>query len=690
FLTLWPFLIQLEAASLASHHRLEANALLKSGWWNQSQLDSYNVCEWDGLVCNDAGSITRITYPYFITSGIRLATLNLSAFKNLERLDFRRSGLEGTIPPQIGNLPKLTYLDMSYNHLEGEIPHSLANLTQLETLMISNNYFNGTFPLSLLNLTKLEYLDISNNQLHGSLPSNLHQLTKLRELLLNDNSFIGTLPFSLTNLSQLACLDISNNQLRGSLPSTFHQLTNMRELRLDNNSISGNLEPLAALSNLPIISVIELSFNQITGEIPPNLAYLPRLNISYNYLKGPIPDGLSPYAILGNKDLCSDNSLYQIQLQIQPCPAPKNKLMHRLVILLPILTFLIVAIFLLCYLKLRTSAIKNKHAATLATKNGDLFSIWNYDGSIAYEDIIRVTQDFDIKYCIGTGAYGSVYKAQLPSGNVVALKKLHGFEAEVPALDESFRNEVRVLSEIKHRNIVKLYGFCLHKRIMFLIYQYMERGSLFSVLYDDQEAVELDWRKRIKIVKGIAHALSYLHHDCTPTIVHRDISSSNILLNSEWEPSVSDFGTARLLSNDSSNRTIVAGTIGYIAPELAYSMVVSEKCDVYSFGVVALETLVGRHPKEILSSLQSASTNGITLREVLDQRLSQPTMSVSLDIVRVAIVAFACLNPDPCSRPTMKCVSQCFLTQLTPLNIPLREISLQQLMSQVFRHYLKL
>ena len=94
----------------------------------------------------------------------------------------------------------------------------------------------------------------------------------------------------------------------------------------------------------------------------------------------------------------------------------------------------------------------------------------------------------------------------------------------------------------------------------------MERGSLFSVLFDDVEAMELDWKKRVNIVKGTAHALSYLHHDFTPPIVHRDISASNVLLNSDWEPSVSDFGTARFLSSDSSYRTMVAGTIGYIAP----------------------------------------------------------------------------------------------------------------------------
>ncbi|KAK1383659.1 hypothetical protein POM88_021394 [Heracleum sosnowskyi] len=144
-------------------------------------------------------------------------------------------------------------------------------------------------------------------------------------------------------------------------------------------------------------------------------------------------------------------------------------------------------------------------------KNGDMCSVWNFDGIIAYEDIIRATNNFDIKYCIGTGGYGSVYEARLPNGNTVALKKLHRLEAEDPAFDRSFRNEVKVLSNVRHKIIVKLYGFCLHNQCMFLVYEYMDKGSLFCALRDDAHAVQLDWSKRVKIVKGISDALSYLH-----------------------------------------------------------------------------------------------------------------------------------------------------------------------------------
>ncbi|KAF5475937.1 hypothetical protein F2P56_007691, partial [Juglans regia] len=326
---------------------------------------------------------------------------------------------------------------------------------------------------------------------------------------------------------------------------------------------------------------------------------------------------------------------------------------------------------------------KKNQIESRGLKNGNIFSIWNYDGHIAYEDIIEATEDFDIRYCIGTGGYGSVYRAELPSGNVVALKKLHQKEAENPVFYKSFINEVGVLTEIRHRNIMKLHGFCVHKGCRFLIYEYMERGSLFCVLRNVDEAMKLDWSKRVNIIKGIAHALSYMHHECIPAIVHRDISSNNILLNSKFQGFISDFGTAKLLDLDPSNQTLVAGTYGYIAPEFAYTMTITEKCDVYSFGVVALEILMGRHPGELLSSLSSSSSSqNMMLNEILDQHLSPPNRLIGQEILLVATIAFACMNTQPKSRPTMKCVSQEFISRRKANLIPLTAVSLLQLRKQ--------
>jgi len=234
-----------------------------------------------------------------------------------------------------------------------------------------------------------------------------------------------------------------------------------------------------------------------------------------------------------------------------------------MLILLPIIFFILLLLLSILYF---SRCKPKKKCEGIETKNGDLFSIWNYDGKIAFDDIIEATQDFDLKYYIGTGGYGSVYRVELPSGNIVALKKLHRLESQNPSFNRSFRNEVKMLTEIRHRNIVKLHGFCLHNQCMFLIYQYMERGGLFYILNNDMEAQELNWSKRVNVIKGIAQALTYMHHDCTTPIVHRDVTSSNVLLNSQLEACVSDFGTARLLDPDSSNQTLVVGTYGYIAP----------------------------------------------------------------------------------------------------------------------------
>ncbi|XP_042518503.1 MDIS1-interacting receptor like kinase 2-like [Macadamia integrifolia] len=131
---------------------------------------------------------------------------------------------------------------------------------------------------------------------------------------------------------------------------------------------------------------------------------------------------------------------------------------------------------------------------------------------------MEATEEFDIKYCIGTGGYGSVYVAKLPTGKVVAVKKLHRIEVEEKDYEKSFTNKIHVLTRIRHRNIVKFYGFCSHPRCNFLVYEYIARGSLACVLGNEAEAMELDWRKRINVIKGTAYALSYLHHDCTPPI----------------------------------------------------------------------------------------------------------------------------------------------------------------------------
>ena len=389
------------------------------------------------------------------------------------------------------------------------IPPEIGKMKSLISLELSYNHLNGVIPSSLGNLTYLTSLTLQGNQISGFIPTEIGNLKKLSTLDISDNLISGHMPFQLGNLKEVEYFNLSYNNLSGTVP----------------HSISDNY----------MLALIDLSHNSFEDQ-----SRAPQQPLDYN------------------KSSCGEIK------GLSRCKKRHQIMLIIIVVSLSATLLLLAAILGFLFHKRRIS--KNQLVETKKVKNGDLFSIWDYDGVIAYQDIIQATENFDIRYCIGTGGYGSVYRARLPSGKVVALKKLHGWESENPAYMKSFENEVQMLSTIQHRNIVKLHGFCLHNKCMFLVYKYMERGSLFCMLRDDVEVVELDWVKRVNVVKGIANALSYMHHDCGLPIIHRDISSNNILLDSKLEAFVSDFGTARLLDPDSSNQTLIAGTYGYIAP----------------------------------------------------------------------------------------------------------------------------
>ncbi|KAH9741552.1 putative leucine-rich repeat receptor-like protein kinase [Citrus sinensis] len=645
------------AFAASSAIKLEREALVNSGWWNSSRATANYTsdhCKWMGITCNSAGSIVEISSIEMDNNftGAELSQLNFTCFPNLVTFRIWGTLLSGRIPSEIGALSKLQVLDLSRNHLTD----------------LSSNQLSGLLPREVRNLKYLASLSLNGNNLIGPIPPTIGYLTNLTSLNLGYNQLNSSIPPELMNCSQLLNLVLSHNSLSGSIPSEIGNLIHLRQLDLSHNFINGTIP--SQLGKITNVSEVDVSKNNLSGVIPKSVLRVPGLKWSENNLE------------VGNP-IISENAPPPQAQHFKGNKGKHQKIITPLVtIILPMVAFLAL-IFGILFVHRRRDEKFNPNTREMA-KCADEFSIWNYDGRITFEEMIQATEDFHIKYCIGTGGYGSVYRAQLSSGRVVALKKLHRSETEELAFLESFQTEARLLSQIRHRNIVKLYGSCLHYKCMFLIYEYMERGSLFCVLRNDVEAVELDWTKRVNIVKSMAHALSYLHYDCKPPIVHRDISSNNILLNSNLEAFVADFGLARLLHPDSSNRTLVLGTYGYIAPELAYTMAVTEKCDVYSFGVVALEVLMGSHPADLLSSLSSSSDGKIMLIDVLDQRLPPPVdRKVVQDIILVSIVAFACLQSKPKSRPTMQRISQEFLTGKSPLGNPaVQDISISELINQ--------
>ncbi|KAL4395173.1 uncharacterized protein [Arachis hypogaea] len=653
-----------------------------------------------GPIPHQIGYLNRLTSLHLSSNSINGSIpSSLGLLTQLEVLTIKNNEVGGSIPSELENLVHLKVLDLSYNEILGVIPKWISNLTQLDDIRLSGNQICGYIPSTILvhishvdlstnkligsipfQIGNLSYLDVSYNNLAGPIPEQIGYSNRLTFLHLDSNCFTGSIPSSIGLLTEMIMLTMGHNKINGSIPIEIDHLLHLGALDLSTNRLSGVI-PSGLFVHL---TFVDLSTNNLSGSIPSLIGKsVNHLDLSYNNLSGNIPEGIDSvqfYNLECNPFLNGDYH----NCQSENLNNGHDKSLSTLGLVLIIVASILVSFgsigigICVLFARHRSRRLKSK-----AAKHGDLFSIWEYDGKIAFEDIVEATEDFDIRYCIGTGAYGSVYKAELPSGKTIALKKLHKTESENPSFYKSFCKEVEVLTQIRHRNIIRLYGYCLHNKCMFLVYEYLERGSLFCNLANEIEAQELNWSKRVNIIKGTSYALAYMHHHCTPPIVHRDITTSNILLNSELDACVSDFGTARLLDTDSSNLTILVGTYGYVAPELAYTINVTTKCDVYSFGVVALETMMGHHPGEFISRLSKPSTQNLMVKDVLDSRIPLPILEKDLqDVVLVMTLALACLSSDPKSRPSMEDVANDFLASNSPIHFSFSDVSIYQLMNQ--------
>ena len=276
---------------------------------------------------------------------------------------------------------------------------------------------------------------------------------------------------------------------------------------------------------------------------------------------------------------------------------------------------------------------------------------------------MKATNNFDKENIIGCGGYGLVYKAELPDGSKLAIKKLHD---EMCLMEREFSAEVDALSMAQHENLVPLWGYCVHGNSRLLIYSYMENGSLDDWLhnrYDDASSF-LDWPTRLKIAKGASLGLSYIHDVCKPQIVHRDIKSSNILLDKEFKAYVADFGLARLiLPNQTHVTTELVGTMGYIPPEYGQAWVATLRGDIYSFGVVRLELLNGMRPVSFLSTSKELVPWVLQMRsegkqiEVLDPTLRGTGYEEQM--LKVLEAACKCVDHNQFRRPTIMEVVSC-------------------------------
>jgi serine/threonine protein kinase len=275
-----------------------------------------------------------------------------------------------------------------------------------------------------------------------------------------------------------------------------------------------------------------------------------------------------------------------------------------------------------------------------------------------YEDIMRMTENLSEKYIIGHGASSTVYKCVLKNCKPVAIKRLYSHN---PQSMKQFETELEMLSSIKHRNLVSLQAYSLSHLGSLLFYDYLENGSLWDLLHGPTKKKTLDWDTRLKIAYGAAQGLAYLHHDCSPRIIHRDVKSSNILLDKDLEARLTDFGIAKSLCvSKSHTSTYVMGTIGYIDPEYARTSRLTEKSDVYSYGIVLLELLTRRKAVDDESNLHHlimSKTGNNEVMEMADPDITSTCKDLGV-VKKVFQLALLCTKRQPNDRPTMHQVTR--------------------------------
>ncbi|CAK9198404.1 unnamed protein product [Sphagnum troendelagicum] len=278
--------------------------------------------------------------------------------------------------------------------------------------------------------------------------------------------------------------------------------------------------------------------------------------------------------------------------------------------------------------------------------------------SYSLREIEIATNGFADETLLGEGGYGIVYRGELPDGTLVAVKNLLNNKGRA---EKEFLVEVEAIGRVRHKNLVQLLGYCAEGTQRMLVYEYVDNGNLDQWLHGPlAETNPLTWQARMRIVLGTAKALAYLHEALEPKVVHRDIKSSNILVDTSWDAKVSDFGLAKLLGSDKSHVTTrVMGTFGYVAPEYCSTGLLNERSDVYSFGVLLTEVITGRDPVDY-----SRATGEVNLVDWLKQmvaskrseEVADPQMKVkptTRTLKRAILVALRCVDPDAQKRPKM-------------------------------------
>ncbi|KAF8783630.1 hypothetical protein HU200_000447 [Digitaria exilis] len=606
----------------------------------------------------------------------------------LRDIQIDSNNFSGPIPAGICDNGKLWVLTASSNQLTGSIPSSLASCPGLIWVLLQDNQLSGEVPAALWTVPKLLTLNLQNNgQLSGTLPEKLYW--NISSLYIDNNQFTGRIPASAT---QLLRFHASNNLFSGDIPAGFAAgMPRLQELDLSANQLSGlipdNIGSLTTTSSparflpgwapYPVLNLLDLSSNQLSGSIPPSLASLraSELNLSSNQLTGEVPAALANPAndqsFLGNPGLCAAAPLVGSLKGVRSCAAQAaDRVSPRLRAgLLAAGAALLVAVAGLAFLVARDIKRRKRRLAQ-AEEPWKLTPFHPLDFGEA--SVVRGLADENL---IGKGGSGRVYCVAYASrsggaegGGTVAVKRIWTSGKVDKGLERAFASEVEVLGHIRHSNIVKLLCCLSRAETKLLVYEYMENGSLDKWLHGHRwvagsggMVARRRWTGRRGSGWPSARSRAVLHaHECSPPIVHRDVKSSNILLDAELNAKVADFGLARMLVEPGKADTVsaVAGSFGYMAPECGYTRKVNEKVDVYSFGVVLLELITGREANDggehgsLADWAWRYLQSGKSIADAADKCIRDA--GYGDDVEAVFKLGIICTGRQPSTRPTMK------------------------------------
>ncbi|KAJ1298117.1 hypothetical protein BS78_01G429000 [Paspalum vaginatum] len=587
----------------------------------------------------------------------------LCAGERLETFIALGNSLFGGIPDGLAACPSLTRIRLGENYLNGTIPAKLFTLPNLTQIELHDNLLSGELRLDAGKVSSsIGELSLFNNRLSGQVPTGIGGLVGLQKLLLAANRLSGELPPEVGKLQQLSKADLSGNLISGEVPPAIGRCRLLTFLDISSNKLSGRIPP--ELAGLRILNYLNVSHNALEGEIPPAIAGMQSLtavDFSYNNLSGEVPaTGQFAYfnatSFAGNAGLCG--------AFLSPCrshgvaTSAFGSLSSTSKLLL-VLGLLALSIIFAAAAVLKARSLKRSAEA----RAWRLTAFQRLD--FAVDDVLDCLKEENV---IGKGGSGIVYKGAMRGGAVVAVKRLPAIgigRAGAAHDDYGFSAEIQTLGRIRHRHIVRLLGFAANRETNLLVYEYMPNGSLGEVLHG-KKGGHLQWATRFKIAVEAAKGLCYLHHDCSPPILHRDVKSNNILLDADFEAHVADFGLAKFLRGNAGGSecmSAIAGSYGYIAPEYAYTLKVDEKSDVYSFGVVLLELIAGRKPVgefgdgvdivQWVRMVTGSSKEGVM--KIADPRLSTVPL---YELTHVFYVAMLCVAEQSVERPTMREVVQ--------------------------------